>query len=82
MSSSDVRSRARRGNPFVKVLRFTFGHWRRQRWLAVGVSGLMLGSTLAEMVVPLLAGRLVDIVAGVRGHMKLESPGSAGNNRD
>src|SRR6516165_6312978 len=48
--------------PFRDVLLFTWRHWRRHPWLAAGTAGAMIGATLADMLMPIYAGRLVDTV--------------------
>ena len=45
------------------VLAFLFRHWRREAWLVAGVAGAMLMATVADLFMPLFAGRLVDAVA-------------------
>jgi ATP-binding cassette subfamily B protein len=59
MSLQDTKKR----NVFVTSLTYVFGHWRRQPLRATLTCGAMLTATLAELVMPLIAGRLVDIVA-------------------
>jgi ATP-binding cassette subfamily B protein len=54
-----LRSRA---VPFRNVLGFSFGHWRRQPLVVSAVGGSLLLSTLAELLVPVYAGRLIDAV--------------------
>jgi ATP-binding cassette subfamily B protein len=49
--------------PFRDVLGFTWRHWRRQPWLTAGTAGFMIGATIADMLMPIYAGRLVDAVA-------------------
>src|SRR3954452_21697703 len=45
------------------VLTFLFRHWRREAWLVTGVAAAMLMATVADLFMPLFAGRLVDAVA-------------------
>ncbi|MBO0750564.1 MAG: ABC transporter ATP-binding protein [Bradyrhizobiaceae bacterium] len=47
---------------FRDVLLFTWRHWRRHPWLTVGTAGAMIAATVADMVMPVYAGRLVDAV--------------------
>jgi ATP-binding cassette subfamily B protein len=47
-------------NAIRVVLAFTFRHWARRKWLAVGVGGGMSLATATEIFVPLYAGRLID----------------------
>jgi ATP-binding cassette, subfamily B, bacterial len=44
------------------VLPFVFTHWMRQPWLCAGIAMSMLGATMADIFMPLFAGRLVDAV--------------------
>ena len=55
----------RRAAPFRNVLGFTFGHWRRHPLLLLWVCGGMLLSTLADVLMPIYAGKLIDAVAPV-----------------
>jgi ATP-binding cassette subfamily B protein len=49
-----------RATPFVRVLRFVFGHWRRQPARVAFICGSIGLATLADVLLPLFAGRLVD----------------------
>ena len=42
------------------VLGFTFRRWRARRALVAGVAGTMCVATLADIFLPLYAGRLID----------------------
>jgi len=53
----------RRAAPFQNVLGFTFSHWRRRPLLATWIGTCVLFSTLADVLVPLYAGRLIDALA-------------------
>ena len=53
-----------RADAFRNVLGFTFGHWRGQPARIVLICGLVIISTLAEVMVPLFSGRIVDAIAG------------------
>jgi ATP-binding cassette subfamily B protein len=46
-----------------KVLLFLFRHWRREKWLAVGVACCMTVATAADLLMPVYAGKMVDAVA-------------------
>jgi ATP-binding cassette, subfamily B, bacterial len=48
--------------PFRDVLGFTWRHWRRQPWVVAATAGAMIGATVADMLMPVYAGRLVDAV--------------------
>ena len=56
--------KASRNNHAMRdVLAFLFRHWRREAWLVAGVSAAMLTATVADLFMPVFAGRLVDAVA-------------------
>ncbi|MGQ4273617.1 ABC transporter ATP-binding protein [Terrihabitans sp. B22-R8] len=55
-----TRSRSRRSDAIASVLAFTFRHWRRQPGLLGLIAGTMIAATLADIVIPVFAGRLVD----------------------
>jgi ATP-binding cassette subfamily B protein len=59
-----LRSRAA---PFKNVLGFSFGHWRRRPVVVSAVAVCILLSTMAELLVPVYAGRLIDAVAPAGG---------------
>ena len=48
---------------FRVVLGFTSAHWSRQKSLVAAISGLVVLSTAADVLLPVYAGRLVDAVA-------------------
>ena len=52
-----------RGGAFRSVLGFTLGHWRHQPGRLAVIMAAVLLSTLADVLTPLYAGRLVDAVA-------------------
>ena len=52
-----------RGQAFRDVLGFTLRHWRRQPGRTLAIALLVLASSLADVLAPLYAGRLVDAVA-------------------
>ncbi|TXH37095.1 MAG: ABC transporter ATP-binding protein [Rhodospirillaceae bacterium] len=60
MIFSDFR---RRALPFRNVLGFTFSYWRRQSRLAWAIAIAVIFSTLAEVLVPVYAGHLIDAIA-------------------
>ncbi|MBZ9935515.1 ABC transporter ATP-binding protein/permease [Mesorhizobium sp. BR1-1-16] len=49
--------------PFAKVFAFTFAHWRKEKKIAAFVASAMLLETLAHVLLPLFAGRIVDALA-------------------
>lgn len=55
-----------RGGAFRSVLGFTFTHWRRQPVRLTFIMAAFLAATLADVLTPLYAGRLVDAVASGR----------------
>jgi ATP-binding cassette subfamily B protein len=64
MTAMSLQSSNGRQEPFRAVLGFTFRHWARQPGPVLGVAGSMMAATLADLFMPLYAGRLVDAVAG------------------
>ena len=47
---------------------FLWGHWRRQPWMAALIVVGMSLATAADVLTPVLAGRLVDAVSGGNAH--------------
>ncbi|WP_238121795.1 MULTISPECIES: ABC transporter ATP-binding protein [unclassified Xanthobacter] len=60
---SKSRSKSRGRNQAGAVLAFLWRHWRRRPGLIVATGSAVLVSTLAEVLVPVFAGRLVEAVA-------------------
>ncbi len=57
-----------RGGAFRSVFAFAAVHWRRQRLRCAWLAAAFLTATLADVLTPLFAGRLVDAIAsGVPG---------------
>ena len=54
----------RRGVSIRALFSFLAGHWRRRPGLIAGTLAAVLAATLAEVCVPLFAGRLIDAVSG------------------
>ncbi len=52
-----------RGQAYGKVLRFAAGHWRNQPKRVALIIGLFFAETIADILTPFFAGRLVDAVA-------------------
>ena len=52
-----------RGGAFRSVLGFTWTHWQRQPVRLTLITAAFLAATLADVLTPLYAGRLVDAVA-------------------
>jgi ATP-binding cassette subfamily B protein len=52
-----------RAAPFRDVLAFNFRYWRRQRPLVAAVCVGILAMTMADVLLPIYAGRLIDAVA-------------------
>src|SRR5271154_7573059 len=50
-------------NAMRDVLAFLFRHWRREAWLVTGVACSMVTATIADLFMPVFAGRMVDAVA-------------------
>ena len=53
-----------RADAFRNVLGFTFRHWQEQPARIALIGGLVIVSTLAEVMVPLFSGQIVDAIAG------------------
>ncbi|MCG5235904.1 ABC transporter ATP-binding protein [Xanthobacter oligotrophicus] len=54
----------KRGVPFRAVFAFLLGHWRRRKGVIAATAAAVLVATLAEVFVPLFAGRLIGALAG------------------
>src|SRR6201998_1073345 len=50
-------------NVMHDVLAFLFRHWRREAWLVTGVACSMVVATIADLFMPVFAGRMVDAIA-------------------
>ncbi len=50
-------------NAMRDVLSFLFRHWRREAWLVAGIALSMMIATIADLFMPVFAGRMVDAVA-------------------
>lgn len=53
----------RRAQPFREVLGFTFDHWSQHRALVAAIIAGVLIMTMADVLLPIYAGRLIDAVA-------------------
>ncbi len=53
-----------RADAFRNVLGFAFSHWGKQPRRIALIAGLVIVSTLAEVLVPLFSGRIVDAITG------------------
>ncbi|MCB8822783.1 ABC transporter ATP-binding protein [Microvirga rosea] len=53
----------KRGDATRDVLNFTFRHWRREPRFVVLIVVTMMASTLADVFMPVFAGRLVDAIS-------------------
>src|SRR5262245_37912743 len=58
-----VRSSRDVAGAFRRTMRFVFAQWRRQPLMALAIAAGVTLLTVAEVVAPLLAGRLIDVVA-------------------
>jgi ATP-binding cassette subfamily B protein len=64
--SMNVLERLRdRAAPFREVLAFNFRHWRRQRRVAVFIAVGVMVMTLADVLLPVYVGRLIDALSPV-----------------
>src|SRR6202167_2869620 len=50
-------------NVMRDVLAFLLHHWRREAWLVTGVACSMIVATIADLFMPVFAGRMVDAIA-------------------
>jgi ATP-binding cassette, subfamily B, bacterial len=50
-------------NVMRDVLAFLLRHWRREAWLVAGVAVSMMTATVADLFMPVFAGRMVDAIA-------------------
>lgn len=55
----------RRAAPFRDVLGFTFAHWAHHRFTVTAIIAGVLIMTMADVLLPIYAGRLIDAVAPV-----------------
>ncbi|QJR19376.1 ABC transporter ATP-binding protein [Pelagibacterium halotolerans] len=51
------------GATYRSVLGYTFRHWRRQPWRIAAILGFITLATLADVMTPYFAGRLVEAIA-------------------
>ncbi|OAV49218.1 multidrug ABC transporter ATP-binding protein [Rhizobium sp. WYCCWR10014] len=56
-----------RADAYRHVLGFVFHHWRHRPVLVGGIIVLVIASTLAEVMVPVFSGQIVDAIAGGNG---------------
>ncbi|WP_152046020.1 ABC transporter ATP-binding protein [Aureimonas psammosilenae] len=57
----------KQGGALRGVFRFTFANWREERGLVVVVAGAICLATLADILVPIFAGRIIDSLAPGNG---------------
>jgi ATP-binding cassette subfamily B protein len=53
----------KRRHPFIAVFTYVWRQWARQRWLALAICVLFLMQTIADVLMPLYAGRLIDAIS-------------------
>jgi ATP-binding cassette, subfamily B, bacterial len=58
-----MRASKKNKNVMREVLAFLLGHWRREAWLVTGVAASMMTATIADLFMPVFAGRMVDAIA-------------------
>jgi ATP-binding cassette subfamily B protein len=58
-----MRTSKKSKNAMREVLAFLLGHWRREAWLVTGVAVSMMTATIADLFMPVFAGRMVDAIA-------------------
>ncbi|KQV40790.1 MULTISPECIES: ABC transporter ATP-binding protein [unclassified Rhizobium] len=56
-----------RADAYRQVLGFVFHHWSHRPGLVGTIIALVIASTLAEVMVPIFSGRIVDAIAGGNG---------------
>ncbi|WP_061931694.1 ABC transporter ATP-binding protein [Aureimonas sp. AU22] len=66
-----VTTPANRTGAIRRTLAFTFANWRDERPLAFAVAGCITLATLADILIPFYAGRLVDALAASGGERDL-----------
>ncbi len=52
-----------KGTTYRSVLGYTFRHWQRQPWRIAAILGFITLATLADVMTPYFAGRLVEAIA-------------------
>src|SRR5271170_1132284 len=62
-----MNTQTKNRNAMRVVLAFLFSHWKRERWLVAGVALAMTIATIADLFMPVFAGRIVDAVAVSHG---------------
>ena len=58
-----MRVSKKKSNVIRDVLAFLLRHWRREAWLVAGVAFSMIVATIADLFMPVFAGRMVDAIA-------------------
>ena len=58
-----MRTSKKSNNVMRDVLAFLLRHWRREAWLVTGVAVSMMTATIADLFMPVFAGRMVDAIA-------------------
>jgi ATP-binding cassette, subfamily B, bacterial len=58
-----MRTSKKSNNVMRDVLAFLLRHWRREAWLVAGVAVSMMTATIADLFMPVFAGRMVDAIA-------------------
>ena len=66
-----------RAAPFRDVLAFNFRYWRRQRLIVAAVCAGHPAMTMADVLLPIYAGRLIDAVAPIAASMDAADANSA-----
>src|ERR1700684_2389441 len=63
-----MRVSGKKSNVIRDVLAFLLRHWRREAWLVAGVALSMIVATIADLFMPVFAGRMVDAIAMHNGN--------------
>ncbi len=66
-----------RADAYRNVLGFVFRQWTHRPALVGGIIVLVVASTLAEVLVPVFSGRIVDAIAGGNAADALFAPSSS-----
>ena len=66
--SEIMNTQTKSRNAMRVVLAFLFSHWKRERWLVAGVALAMTIATIADLFMPVFAGRLWMRLQSTTGH--------------
>src|ERR1700735_337156 len=66
-----MRVSGKKSNVIRDVLASLLRHWRREAWLVTAVAFSMVVATIADLFMPVFAGRMVDAIATHAGAHRL-----------